>query len=359
MISNLIFSNQANAEAMRNQAEEIQNSLLPNLSALVSARNRLISIQEREENATKNLTKAKTDLIEAGQDLVDVDESIENSNKDLEKANQNIKLSELNLINVKKEAAKITDQERLGILRQEEAVNSLIDAQDGSEIKILELSLARERLTELNNEATGSNYAVEEAERALLQAQEEAIRVQEKINELQEKKEKLRLREIQLIDTVKAKQEALNKVSKNNIDVLLAMAQAQERYNSALLALGDGQLTAALNKIANLTFTTAENVGDALGDMGIDTGGNKTPVSTSKVIDPLAGFNARAVGTVAESARGAATAGRMGGANRFGETTINFNGDVGNTQDAANKVVEALKKYEKTNGNLSRTLNLN
>jgi len=359
MIGNLILSNQANAEAMRNQAEEIQNSLLPNLSALVSARNRLISIQEREENATKNLTKAKTDLIEAGQDLVDVDESIENSNKDLEKANQNIKLSELNLINVKKEAAKITDQERLGILRQEEAVNSLVDAQDGSEIKMLELSLARERLTELNNEATGSNYAVEEAERALLQAQEEAIRVQEKINELQEKKEKLRLREIQLIDTVKAKQEALNKVSKNNIDVLLAMAQAQERYNSALLALGDGQLTAALNKIANLTFTTAENVGDALGDMGIDTPGNKTPVSTSKFIDPLAGFNSRAVGTVAQSARGAATAGGMGGASRFGETTINFNGDVGNTQDAANKVVEALKKYEKTNGNLSRTLNLN
>ena len=66
MINDLIRTNQANTDAIRNQAEEIQNSLLPNLSALVSARNRIIAIQEKEENATKALTRAKTDLIEAG-----------------------------------------------------------------------------------------------------------------------------------------------------------------------------------------------------------------------------------------------------------------------------------------------------
>ena len=362
MIGNLIRTNQANTDAIRNQAEEIQNRLLPNLSALVSARNRIIAIQEKEENATKALTRAKTDLIEAGQDLLDIDDDIERSNRDLEDANSAIEQAEKDLTEAKVEAAKVTDEERLAILRQEEAVNQLIEAQDGSEIKTLELAIARERLNELNNQATGSNYEVEEAERALLQAKEEAVRVEEKITELLEQKEKLRLREIQLTDVVKERQEALNKVSKNNIDVLIALAEAQERYNAALLALGDGKMNAAFDKVADLTETTAENVESALDNMGIDTGtgGGKATGKKPKVVDPLAGFNARQAADInANAARGAATAGAMGGAGRFGETTINFNGDVGNTQDAANKVVEALKRYEKTNGNLSRTINLN
>ena len=362
MIGNLIRTNQANTDAIRNQAEEIQNKLLPNLSALVSARNRIIAIQEKEENATKALTRAKTDLIEAGQDLLDIDDDIERSNRDLEDANTAIEQAEKDLTEAKVEAAKVTDEERLAILRQEEAVNQLIEAQDGSEIKTLELAIARERLNELNNQATGSNYEVEEAERALLQAKEEAVRVEEKITELLEQKEKLRLREIQLSDVVKERQEALNKVSKNNIDVLIALAEAQERYNAALLALGDGKMNAAFDKVADLTETTAENVESALDNMGIDTGtgGGKATGKKPKVVDPLAGFNARQAADInANAARGAATAGAMGGAGRFGETTINFNGDVGNTQDAANKVVEALKRYEKTNGNLSRTINLN
>lgn len=362
MINNLIRTNQANTDAIRNQAEEIQNSLLPNLSALVSARNRIIAIQEKEENATKALTRAKTDLIEAGQDLIDVDEDIERGNEDLEKANDAIAQAEIDLTKAKKEAAKVTDEERLSILRQEEAVNQLIEAQDGSEIKTLELAIARERLNELNNEATGSNYEVEEAERNLTQAQEEAIRVQERITELQEKKEKLRIREIELTDAVKKRQEDLNKASKNNIDVLIALAEAQERYNTALLALGDGKMNAAFKKVADLTETTSDNVSNALETMGIDTGtgGDIPPSKPSKVVDPLAGFNARqAADRNANAARGRATAVALGGAARFGETTINFNGNVGNEQDAANKVVEALKRYEKTNGNLSRTINLN
>ncbi len=47
----------------------------------------------------------------------------------------------------------------------------------------------------------------------------------------------------------------------------------------------------------------------------------------------------------------------MGGAARFGEVTINFNGNVGSNTDAAQKTVEALKHYEKNNGNLSRVIN--
>ena len=135
MIGDLIRTNQANTDAIRNQAEEIQNKLLPNLSALVSARNRIIAIQEKEENATKALTRAKTDLIEAGQDLLDIDDDIERSNRDLEDANSAIEQAEKDLTEAKVEAAKVTDEERLAILRQEEAVNQLIEAQDGSEIK--------------------------------------------------------------------------------------------------------------------------------------------------------------------------------------------------------------------------------
>ena len=108
----------------------------------------------------------------------------------------------------------------------------------------------------------------------------------------------------------------------------------------------------------NLDATTAENVESALDSMGIDTGGDKAPSKKPKVVDPLAGFNARQIADRnVDRARGLATAGAMGGASRFGEVTINFNGNVGSNQDAAQKTVEALKHYEKNNGNLSRVIN--
>jgi hypothetical protein len=119
-------------------------------------------------------------------------------------------------------------------------------------------------------------------------------------------------------------------------------------------------MNAAFDKVANLTETTAENVESALDSMGIDTGtgGDKAPSKKPKVVDPLAGFNARqAQEANANRQRGLATATAMGGASRFGEVTINFNGNVGSNQDAAQKTVEALKHYEKNNGNLSRVIN--
>ena len=49
----------------------------------------------------------------------------------------------------------------------------------------------------------------------------------------------------------------------------------------------------------------------------------------------------------------------MGGAARFGEVTINFNSTVTNPQDAKDVVVQGLKEFNRTEGDLSRVINLN
>ena len=363
-LESMIDSKREATEVARKEAEALMKQTVPALQQLRSARQKILSIQERQIEAEKQLKAAQEDLIDANKDLLDIDEDLLGANDELVKANEKIIAAEEAVEKAKVKAKEVTNEERLAILRQEEAVQRLTDEQDGSEIKTIELALAVERLTELRNISVGVDRNVEEAERDLADAQREAERVQERINKLLEDKEKLREREIELTEKVKDKQEDLNKAHTSNVDVLLELAAAQESYNEALAKLGDGKLEQTLKHIRDLAKDAMSNVS---GFFGSDTtvGSGVAPISTTtpqktppKVVEDLISASARDLSRTANAARGLARAEAMGGAGRFGEVTINFNGTVTNPQDAKDVVVQGLKEFNRTEGDLSRVINI-
>ena len=374
-LESMIESKREATEVARKEAEALMKQTVPALQQLRSARQKILSIQERQIEAEKQLKAAQEDLIDANKDLLDIDEDLLGANDELVKANENIIAAEEAVEKAKIKAKEVTNEERLAILRQEEAVQRLTDEQDGSEIKTIELALAVERLTELRDISVGVDRNVEEAERDLADAQREAERVQERINKLLEDKEKLREREIELTEKVKDKQEDLNKAHTSNVDVLLELAAAQESYNEALAKLGDGKLEQTLLHIRDLAKDAMSNLSglfgadtsgggggsdsdekfddDVIDDFFDDTTPGKTP---PKVVEDLVA--ARDLTRTADAARGMARAEAMGGAARFGEVTINFNGTVTNPQDAKDVVVQGLKEFNRTEGDLSRVINI-
>ena len=364
-LESMIESKREATEVARKEAEALMKQTVPALQQLRSARQKILSIQERQLEAEKQLKAAQEDLIDANKDLLDIDEDLLGANDELVKANENITKAEEAVEKAKIKAKEVTNEERLAILRQEEAVQRLTEEQDGSEIKTIELALAVERLTELRDISVGVDRNVEEAERDLADAQREAERVQERINKLLEDKEKLREREIELTEKVKDKQEDLNKAHTSNVDVLLELAAAQESYNEALAKLGDGKLEQTLQHIRDLAKDAMSNLS---GFFGTDTtvGSGSAPISATssqktppKVVEDLISASARDLSRTANAARGLARAEAMGGAGRFGEVTINFNGTVTNPQDAKDVVVQGLKEFNRTEGDLSRVINLN
>ena len=365
-LESMIESKREATEVARKEAEALMKQTVPALQQLRSARQKILNIQERQLEAEKALKKAQEDLIDANKDLLDIDEDLLGANDELVKANEKIKKAEEDVEKAKIKAKEVTNEERLAILRQEEAVQRLTEQQDGSEIKTIELALAVERLSELRQESVGVDRNVEEAERNLTEAQKEAERVQERINKLLEDKEKLREREIELTEKVKDKQEDLNKAHTSNVDVLLELAAAQESYNEALEKLGDGKLEQTLQHIRDLAKDAMTNVSGFFQGNGSGGGVSATSISDStpqrtppKVVEDLIAANARDLTRTANAARGLARAEAMGGASRFGEVTINFNSTVTNPQDAKDVVVQGLKEFNRTEGDLSRVININ
>ena len=355
MLQEMIRTQQEATRVAKEEAEAIQKDLLPNLSSLLSARDRITAILDREKAATNDLKRAKEDLVDINKDLLDIDENIAMANDDLAKAEQDVIDKELDLEKAKEKAKEVTDEERLAILRQVEAIERLTDEQDGSEIKAIELRLAQERLNELRDEAVGSDRNVEEAERALVEAQRETESVQEKINRLLEEKENLREQEIKQTEKVKESQEKLNDVSTNNVGVMLELAQAQEAYNAALEKLADGKYELALEKIAELAGQAMETLGGTVS--GTSSVASTVATTVPKVVKEVAAVTPS---IVADPERGTQKIAGMGGLSTFGEpsVTVNFNGAITNPQDAKNVVVQGLKEFNRTDGNLNRIVNI-
>jgi hypothetical protein len=373
-LESMIESKREATEVARKEAEALMKQTVPALQQLRSARQKILSIQERQIEAEKQLKAAQEDLINANKDLLDIDEDLLGANDELVKANENIIAAEEAVEKAKIKAKEVTNEERLAILRQEEAVQRLTDEQDGSEIKTIELALAVERLTELRDISVGVDRNVEEAERDLADAQREAERVQERINKLLEDKEKLREREIELTEKVKDKQEDLNKAHTSNVDVLLELAAAQESYNEALAKLGDGKLEQTLQHIRDLAKDAMSNLSglfgsstsssssssdsdetfddDKIDDLIDDTTPGKSPPQVVKEL-----VAARDLTRTADAARGLARAEAMGGAARFGELTINFNGTVTNPEEMKNVVVGGINEFNRTEGDINRIIN--
>jgi predicted nucleic acid-binding Zn-ribbon protein len=351
MLDGLIAKTQDAARVAREEAEAIQKDLIPNLSSLQSARSSITAILDREKSATRALQQAKEDLVDINKSLLDIDETIAMANDDLANANEDVKNKEEALAKAKEKAKEVTAEERLAILRQVEAIQRLTDEQDGSEIKTLELQLAQQRLNELRDEAVGSDRNVEQAERNLADAQREAENVAKRINDLLERKEELRQAEIKATDKVKEKQEDLNDVSTKNIDVMLQLAEAQEKYNEALEKLADGKYEMALEKIAALAGQAIETV-SGIG-LGTTTAADQIKESVPKVVKEL---TAVAPTVTADPARGAARVNSMGGLGAFGEQGIVINNyaPITSDQQAGDLFARGAREFKRQNGGAGR-----
>lgn len=355
MLDGLITKTQDAARVAREEAEAIQKDLIPNLSSLQSARSTITAILDREKSATRALQQAKEDLVDINKSLLDIDETIAMANDDLANANQDVKDKEEALAKAKEKAKEVTAEERLAILRQVEAIQRLTEQQDGSEIKALELQLAQQRLNELRDEAVGSDRNVEQAERDLADAQREAENVSKRINDLLERKEELREKEIEATEKVKEAQDNLNEVSTNNVEVMLQLAAAQEKYNEALEKLADGKYEKALERISQLASEAMQTIGGTVG--GTSNVASTVATTVPKVVKEVAAVTPT---VTVDPKRGASKISTMGGLSTFGEpnVTVNFNATVTNPQDAKDVVVQGLKEFNRTEGALNRVITI-
>ena len=111
----------------------------------------------------------------------------------------------------------------------------------------------------------------------------------------------------------------------------------------------------ALDKIAQLAGEAVDNVNNIVDPTINNKTKTKSPVE--KVVEQVASAVNQVSG---DPTRGATRISGMGGLGTFGEpsVTVNFNGAVTNPQDAKDVVVQGLKEFNRTDGNLNRIINL-
>ena len=229
--------------------EEVVHSFEDGISAIqdaVGAYRKLKNMQEDVADAEKRRDKANEKLTKEQDKRLDIVEDIEEAEKEL--------------LRQQEKSIEVTKEERLGILRQEEAIRKLEEAEDKSEIQKLELALAKEKLLELQQASVGATYEEEQALRSLQSLQDDLVRQDERILDAKE-----RLTEAQ---------DDLNSAMEQTPDKMLDIFLATEMLNEAMKALGGegGPLMeATMSKIAEIMGPEfAENMRKALGSLGQD-----------------------------------------------------------------------------------------
>lgn len=178
-----------------------------------------------------NALMAMVDAEEAYNDIIEENEKLLTRRKEREtdkaeaqailtKATEKVSALEEELIKAREEAKKVTDEEKLAILRQEAAVQRLLDVEEKSELQKQELLVAEKRLNQLRKEAEGDDQNVLKVIRELEQARSEEQRA---------------------IDNLKDAQERLNDATKEYNDAtadtpanILRMAEAKQKLDEAI-----------------------------------------------------------------------------------------------------------------------------
>tara|TARA_R100001460_G_scaffold25771_2_gene51991 strand:+ start:6624 stop:9044 length:2421 start_codon:yes stop_codon:yes gene_type:complete len=205
-------------QADKDAAEAKRNLALPTINAVISAMDNLNDIYEEQNNL---LEKQENAQISVGKAQLAEQKAVEK----LEKAKEH-------LAEVSGEGAKLTDEERLAIARQQQAVDELIAVEDKSEIQKLELAVAENKLNELKEKAVALSREEKDAIRDIERAEADLEKAKQKVIEQQEK---------------------LNKATKEYND-----ATAKTPSNLMKIALAKKELDDALKEQAALgTFTEA------------------------------------------------------------------------------------------------------
>ena len=250
-------------QADKDAAEAKRNLALPTINAVISAMDNLNDIYEEQNNL---LEKQENAQISVGKAQLAEQKAVEK----LEKAKEH-------LAEVSGEGAKLTDEERLAIARQQQAVDELIAVEDKSEIQKLELAVAENKLNELKEKAVALSREEKDAIRDIERAEADLEKAKQKVIEQQEKLNK----------ATKEYNEATAKTPSNLMKIALAKKELDDALKEQAAL---GTFTEALQQMVEMGLGSFDDLRNGYFDMlndirnggsGAGTGGGDTGSDTS------------------------------------------------------------------------------
>ena len=257
-------------EDVKDAQEEVVYSFEDGISAIqdaVGAYKKLKDMQDDVADAEKRRDKASKKLSKEQDKRLGIVEDIEKAEQDLRREQE--------------KSIEVTKEERLAILRQEEAIRRLEQAEDKNEIQKLELALAKEKLLELQEASVSASYDEEQALRKLNSLQEDLVRQDERILEAK--------------NALTEAQDDLNSAMEQTPDKMLEIFLATQMLNDAMLALGGegGPLMEeTMKRIAEVMGPDfAAKLRASLGSMGVSSVTGSVSIPPSPAADTGSGVD--------------------------------------------------------------------
>ena len=175
---------------------------------------------QKVQSAYQKIEDIQQNIVDLTQDLQDAEDALADAHEKNNKAIGTVAEMEKKLADEKANSLIVTAEEELAIIKQQKAVDDLIDAQDGSRQKELELQLATERLTQLREESTGATRDEEQAERDLERAKRDQVKAEENLDKAKDK--------------ARQATEDLAKATDDSLENFLEMAIAKKELDDAL-----------------------------------------------------------------------------------------------------------------------------
>jgi chromosome segregation ATPase len=254
-----------NAKEALATAKAYEDGLMGGIQGVLNAFEQLESIQQRVGRAEQQRDKAVKAQTQAEQQL-------ESALDQQTQARHRSKVAT-------EESKKVSAEEELAILRQEQVVLDLAKAQDGSREKQLELQLATKELNKIRDDAIKMDSEAIKQHRLLMQSNDLVAKAEQKVKDAKQ----------EVIDT----QAKLNELTEASAKNILEQALAQEQLTRALSNFGEGTkgYEDAMKKISDITgesldfvmkkfsdvFTEANN----LSNLGADLRSTSTSSTTT------------------------------------------------------------------------------
>ena len=247
-----------NTDAVEDQADEIQfgavefDKYTKSIKTALSSIKTLTGLQEKGKREEERLEEATGELEEANIKVAKAQQDLANAQ---DMANRS-----------KKIGTHISEEEELQILRLQEAVDKLTDAQDGSREKELQLIIAKRELAEATSQAT-------EVDQVHFDHLKKVERAEEELQKAIEDQKKARE------DQIKAKED-LAEATKVSAENLLTEALAVKELEKAFGSFDAGTFKATLEEIAKLTGRKIAEIEEAFKNAGLTEGSFSVPDGT-------------------------------------------------------------------------------
>ena len=222
-------------------AQSFQDNMLPSLSSVLSAFESLEDVQNRGASAQRRLNDATA--------------ALERQNEKVAKSANKVSAAQKKVNDLKGDGTDIDAREALSLKRQMEKIADLTKKQEEGEDVLLELEVAQLDYNEALQKAQEPSKAYEEALRNLEQAEKDLASEQERQQELIQKQ-------------IQAKDD-FAKATEESAESLLEEALAVQKLEDTLNQFSTEGFESALEKIAELTGKTMDEVKTEFAEAGI------------------------------------------------------------------------------------------